>query len=156
MEGAPGCTAGSLLSRPHEAPHGRHGGDHAVMAASLGCLSVMQALPLLISRWIIKLRGRHREVQCSCDGLVDQGRASWGLGAREGQDACTHRLVCLTGWSAAVPRRVIDRWLTPLKPSAVRLLGRPPPLGTWLLPDGSRGSALKDDNTGRSVGCCDT
>ncbi|GFH30711.1 hypothetical protein HaLaN_29610 [Haematococcus lacustris] len=23
----------------------------------------------------------------------------------------------------------IDRWLTPLKPSAVRLLGRPPPLG---------------------------
>ncbi|KAJ9534834.1 hypothetical protein QJQ45_017267 [Haematococcus lacustris] len=30
---------------------------------------------------------RHKEVQCGCDGLVDQGRASWGSEAREGQDA---------------------------------------------------------------------
>ncbi|GFH31544.1 hypothetical protein HaLaN_30607, partial [Haematococcus lacustris] len=47
-------------------------------------------------------------------------------------------------------------WLTPLKPSAVRLLGRPPPLGVRaflhgnlrLLPDGTRGSALKDEMHG--------
>ncbi|GFH25890.1 hypothetical protein HaLaN_23933, partial [Haematococcus lacustris] len=47
-------------------------------------------------------------------------------------------------------------WLTPLKPSAVRLLGRPPPQGVRdflqgklrLLPDGTRGSALKDEMHG--------
>ncbi|GFH17847.1 hypothetical protein HaLaN_14559 [Haematococcus lacustris] len=47
-------------------------------------------------------------------------------------------------------------WLTPLKPSAVRLLGRPPPPGVRdflrgklrLLPDGTRGSALKDEMHG--------
>ncbi|GFH08658.1 hypothetical protein HaLaN_03652 [Haematococcus lacustris] len=47
-------------------------------------------------------------------------------------------------------------WLTPLKPSAVRLLGRPPPQGVRdflhgklrLLPDGPRGSALKDEMHG--------
>ncbi|GFH05740.1 hypothetical protein HaLaN_00250, partial [Haematococcus lacustris] len=59
-------------------------------------------------------------------------------------------------------------WLTPLKPSAVRLLGRPPPLGVRdflhgklrLLPDGTRGSALKDEMHGvihyplRASGAC--
>ncbi|GFH08855.1 hypothetical protein HaLaN_03888 [Haematococcus lacustris] len=51
---------------------------------------------------------------------------------------------------------VVVMWLTPLKPSAVRLLGRPPPLGVRdflhgklrLLPDGTRGSALKDEMHG--------
>ncbi|GFH14934.1 hypothetical protein HaLaN_11076 [Haematococcus lacustris] len=51
---------------------------------------------------------------------------------------------------------LVQPWLTPLKPSAVRLLGRPPPQGVWdflqgklrLLPDGTRGSALKDDMHG--------
>ncbi|GFH15087.1 hypothetical protein HaLaN_11251 [Haematococcus lacustris] len=55
-------------------------------------------------------------------------------------------------WGVCQILYLMMMWLTPLKPSAVRLLGRPPPLGVRdflqgklrLLPDGTRGSALKD------------
>ncbi|GFH30787.1 hypothetical protein HaLaN_29707 [Haematococcus lacustris] len=70
-----------------------------------------------------------RVVQCGTKGLAILGRNRRGDALMVWFTPLKPSAVRLLGCGDALNSLVVMIWLTPLKPSAVRLLGRPPPLG---------------------------